>query len=504
MSLPPEFYISLVSDESGNFFESSENQGAFTNKLPRPFYFNEAYEVALTEIYIPPFKLPPQDRTRLRRETNLTQDFILDLPEINWQTIIPQKDLTQKIITIDLKKFTFKLIDNLNIRNTDLFKIQTKEKLRNLLIESFTAIDFKQKQQTVDIPPNVTSFQLKIPTPNNGYYITKIPIKTYQNFKELLNTIVQQIPPPERDLSLFVKDMSDIETEAQNLTQGPLIQKIATYKTIIQILKSLDLPFNEKQENKPVIKKIKLDGIASQAESLEHLSSIATAKPNINTGGSKNIQDNSDKATQASEVNQDKSENIKTPSEVNDSEIPSEVHREANQAKSNDAEKPSEVKNKATQSESDNSPRTAEVDRNSDSTRESIHPPTQSNATSDTTVHIQIDHTNPNVIVPLASEFDEELLGSKPTRLHMLFIYSDIVASHAYANKQLQLLRVIPYYENPAQGMHINFDSPEYYPLSSSFFDSISIVISNRGESISFRYYNPQPIYVQLHFRKKE
>lgn len=56
MTLPNEFYITLVSDESGQYFSKNE-KAFFTNKLPKAIYFNESYCVALTEIFIPPFKL---------------------------------------------------------------------------------------------------------------------------------------------------------------------------------------------------------------------------------------------------------------------------------------------------------------------------------------------------------------------------------------------------------------------------------------------------------------
>lgn len=56
MSLPNEFYVTLVSDESSQYFNNNE-KAFFTNKLPKTLHFNDPYCVALTEIFIPPFKL---------------------------------------------------------------------------------------------------------------------------------------------------------------------------------------------------------------------------------------------------------------------------------------------------------------------------------------------------------------------------------------------------------------------------------------------------------------
>lgn len=52
-----DFYVTLVSDESLEFFNSEIQKTEFTNKLPFALNLNGDYKVGLTEIYIPPFYL---------------------------------------------------------------------------------------------------------------------------------------------------------------------------------------------------------------------------------------------------------------------------------------------------------------------------------------------------------------------------------------------------------------------------------------------------------------
>lgn len=109
---------------------------------------------------------------------------------------------------------------------------------------------------------------------------------------------------------------------------------------------------------------------------------------------------------------------------------------------------------------------------------------------------------------PEFEETDDEILQtrfiSSKSELRMLYIYSDIVASQIYANRMLTLLRVIPYFDTSVirNGLHIKFDSPEFYPLSKEYFESISIIISNREDEIVFSPANKNPIYIKLLFRR--
>lgn len=57
MSVTEDFYVTLVSDESNDYFDVGFDIAEFTNKLPFPLNLKERYKVALTEIFVPPFFL---------------------------------------------------------------------------------------------------------------------------------------------------------------------------------------------------------------------------------------------------------------------------------------------------------------------------------------------------------------------------------------------------------------------------------------------------------------
>lgn len=86
--------------------------------------------------------------------------------------------------------------------------------------------------------------------------------------------------------------------------------------------------------------------------------------------------------------------------------------------------------------------------------------------------------------------------------LHMLFIYSDIIEHSIYAHHLFKILRIIPFYpEKVREGVHASFTNPEYYAVTKTFIDSISIIINNRGEELQFLN-ETMPIYLKLHFKK--
>lgn len=90
----------------------------------------------------------------------------------------------------------------------------------------------------------------------------------------------------------------------------------------------------------------------------------------------------------------------------------------------------------------------------------------------------------------------------KLDNLHMLFIYTDIVEHSIYAHHLFKLLRIIPFYpEKVRAGVHVSFTNPEYYTVTKTFIDSISIIINNRGEELQF-INESLPIYLKLHFKK--
>lgn len=87
--------------------------------------------------------------------------------------------------------------------------------------------------------------------------------------------------------------------------------------------------------------------------------------------------------------------------------------------------------------------------------------------------------------------------------IQMLYVYSDIVGSHAYSNRRIATLRIIPFTLSARyEGVHVRFDNPEFYPLSRNYFDSIFIWINNREHELTFIIPTIQPVYIQLLFKK--
>lgn len=92
-----------------------------------------------------------------------------------------------------------------------------------------------------------------------------------------------------------------------------------------------------------------------------------------------------------------------------------------------------------------------------------------------------------------------------PRELRMLYVYTDIVEGHAYANKNLRVLRVIPYAPDAIyRGIHVCFEKLEFYGLAKKYFDSINLILNNREFEISFTKGSTEPVYAQLIFRKNK
>lgn len=86
--------------------------------------------------------------------------------------------------------------------------------------------------------------------------------------------------------------------------------------------------------------------------------------------------------------------------------------------------------------------------------------------------------------------------------VQMLHVSTDIICPHAYAYRQLKLLRVIPFSDDVTMsGLHLRFEHLEFFPLIKNYFDSIAIKITNRDNEITFQE-DIQPIYLQLFFKK--
>lgn len=80
-----------------------------------------------------------------------------------------------------------------------------------------------------------------------------------------------------------------------------------------------------------------------------------------------------------------------------------------------------------------------------------------------------------------------------------IYVYCDIMKPRLVGGERARCLRVMP----ASSQMNKEFKNIEYYPLEKTFFDSISIMITDQyGTQINF-VPNVIPVYVMLHFKRK-
>lgn len=76
---------------------------------------------------------------------------------------------------------------------------------------------------------------------------------------------------------------------------------------------------------------------------------------------------------------------------------------------------------------------------------------------------------------------------SNDTNMHMLYLYTDIIEPHMYANHTFSFLRCIPGCKNNKSGLHIVHEHLEFYPVSKQFIDTVSIVLTDSsGKTLIF------------------
>lgn len=359
MTLPNEFYITLASDESSEYFDTKYKHPNFTNKLPSPLLFKEGYSVALTEVYIPPFKVEeitnPNELNREKRggETNT---LIIKLEDLNFRISVP---ITTLIPSGGAEWHLNELIpvffQNTKSEIPHFFQNPiTIRKMKYKLREIVNSLNVANLPYDEEPPKGFRLFRLLVPYDQDEnkkfkYIPIFMPIKRYQTLHNFFSTMLEQVPLDHRSPRMLSIIYRDIATSPH-----------------------FDIPF--------------LKGISDVFYDVGH-------SPDY-----------------------------------------------------------------------------------------------------------------PDDIVIESNDDGENMLTSFSNRseFRMLYIYSDIVSSHTYANRMLNLLRVIPYYDRNTErnGLHIKFDSPEFYPLSKEYFESISIIVSTREYEISFNTYNKNPIYLKLLFRR--
>lgn len=395
MSLPAEFYVTLASDESLEYFHSENKEPIFTNKLAIPLLFKEPYHVAITEIYIPSFEKitksinNDENNTiyKVRKKRNvLNKDLNIKLTseEDNFEINISRDIFIDKNKRWNLYELLKIFLDNFVIdTHLDIAKAILKNIIKNVNVMELP--DFKRT-----VPDTEEYFWIRIPYDKDKlnkykYATVGVPIKSYSSLKTFFEQIISTIYTRYRSenmMNLIFEDMNDRINTSTNLN--------AYEKMITDILleeRNLNTNNSANQMN------IDQDDIAQIVGSTSKTRAI-TIKNHVNDDDDDDDYDENGKIVSA---------------------------------------------------------------------------------------------------IPYMSK-----------DLRMIFIFSDIISPHMYANKMLTTLRIIPHFEKSdfRNGLHLYFDSPEFYPLSRDWIESISIVITMREYDLSFLQNNINPIYLKLLFKR--
>lgn len=466
-----EFYVSLASDESAVYFDHANKQSHFTNKLPEPLILREKYVVGLTEIYIPPFfahktfMAPEQDtdtnEINIKRATRQIQDdrseLVIHLQGTGWIIHIKNaeaKRLSEKTIAFNglmalfVKYFEYKELSNL--QQDDPRSNEALEKLD----AAFQQLDFEQaytnKKQVrglffnVEMPYAVDDETA--PYPNFTSEEVTVEMKEYDSLKQFLNEIIAQLPKEKRKKRLWLRMLTVIDNPALHFTTTEIFREFAT---------------------------------RMYAKEEGHVEIRIAIPP--------------------------------TPSAAPASAAPPGLHKSTLVSVQSPATAPSHTSN-GNSSSSSSSSKNDHSSTNGGQTKSRVDGNLLSNNTP-ASVNINMEkecnrHNNDN------SDSDSDNQIYKKARiaavlkphLHMIFVFTDIIEPHMYASKWFKLLRTIPNYYSKqtfVDGLWLRFDTPEYYPVSERYIESISISVTNREIPILFHKTNIQPIYIQLHFKKK-
>lgn len=451
-----DFYVTLSSDESREFFNVKYMISDFTNKLPSAMRLNDNYKVALTEIYIPPFYLPSEENSRnnndtdenanddngnlrrKRRNTSSNEERLeINLPDFDYKIVIDQPLLSRlKGKTYDVTGILLFCLTRMQLFNEEttmtleeIFgKIYTRREIMEMIAKKFVEDLNTLELDDLHIPiidsrmNNYINLKIPIAIENEDKEnekivtkIVKIKCKKYPNFKQFLRDIYRQLPIEERNIVVLVK-------------------------SIFKITHDTDIPI-QKEFREELLKAI-TDRANGETEKI--IDKVFTNKPTINPAASVPLQAES------------------MVSEVNDMQAKCVPEKENQLGSVQAVEKPA--------------------------------------------VSIQSDVTvnkEPDIDPQLGFHYMKKRKGGVTlNHSHMLFIYTDIIQYSAYAHHSFQILRVIPFYPRKVlEGIHQIFISPEYYPISNYFIENIRIWINNRGEDL--RFLNPEmPVYVKLHFKK--
>lgn len=459
-----DFYVTLVSDESEEYFNSNTIKSEFTNKLPFPLNLTGQYKVALCEIYIPPFYLASdiiRGNKLERRRREIDEDLEIFLKFKEWKIQISNPLLAQlKNKTFQIPNMLQFLINNIDYRGDDYF-FQSDvlfEALVNGLIQSLNDLELNDPQIEFNAYNPRDCIYVRFPisienenTPSEKFVTKVVGIRPtqYSSFQEFLRQLYQQLPKKDRNIQVLVKSIlrskSDIELDRTKLFRKQLMSSITTRANGVTE-KQIEIVFpgqalsraplaqdthnqNENEKDKDMINESHdLNFTVESAPEAERTVESAKASTSADDTLSSSLQ----------------------PMNVNSVSTNIEREKESEQADRNVNELPD--------------------------------------------YDIQLSYPYP----VKRKKNEKKILNNT----HMLFIYSDIVDFSIYTNRLFKILRIVPFFPiRVEKGVHKIYTAPEYYPVSRNFIDSIGIKINNRGESLRFET-DDIPIYLKLHFKK--
>lgn len=503
-----DFYITLVSDESHDFFNSVNYNTEFSNKLPFALNLNGEYKVALTEIYVPPFYLKSDIEhgnllERRRREQREDLEIFLNVED--WKIIITNPLLARlKNKTFSIPSMLQFFVCHIDYSGDDgflpldvLFHFMV-----NRLIESLNNIELNDPQLELNVNDVKECVYVEFPvaienenTLNEKFITKKVAIRAtqYSSFKEFLRQIYQQLPKKDRKIAVFVKSLlkskTDIELDKIKLFRDELIQSITDHangETENQIefvffnrphIEATPAPALEVHNQKAIANEENNESIIQKSQS-----------GTVNEDSNKKNDDTIIVASTSGQQSNIQSTIISTPRSTvtEDQQKEEEIQRDRQQERDRIKEIVKQLEERLSKKNMQSNPTADETQIVLDDIP--------------TTIETQISYD-----VQLAYPYPVKRKKNESNILnntHMLFIYSDIVDFSIYANQLFKLIRIVPFFPLKVnEGVHQIYTSPEYYPLSKTFIDSISIKINNRGEPL--RFLNDEiPIFLKLHFKK--
>lgn len=508
MQLPDDFYISLASDESADYFDHANKKSKFTNKLPEPLILNSKYSVALTEIYIPPFyahsskniaDIKTEEETesneikRLKRSA--TDSLRIKMTGTEWEIYLSADELTAASSTpLRLSDLLALFSDHIRYSETHLALDDPTEHFETIFKKFDDMIDTLDWKIAVNKIEGVqgSSITVMMPTSTTNVLVD-YPIFDYKNviikgnefsnLRDFFEHIISQLKPSERSRIFILKELTTIGNPENHFATTEIYRQIMSKVFESQKVKLIEA----------IKKSAEMNGGAQSSKSEVDIDETS----NGSTVG--DVPQPNDKATQT----------LQSAFGKNGSESSPKI-TQSSVGNASNPNPPASIPNPPAKTPNPQKPESIIADVNS--TVSSLNPIEQNkieNALLSSIIN-ELKESRESSAAENESHSYKMYRNSRKAanllpHLHMIFVFSDVVGYHWYANKRYKLLRTIPNYYSVNtfnDGLWIRFDTPEYYPVSENYIESISIAVTNREYPINFARNNSQPIYCQLHFKK--